>query len=285
MSQKKMSRREYQAQRVHRNDQKVRLNFWNIFADRPYVSVAIVVLAIIFIMTKFWWGLPILAVLVIAGIYLIGHSHHPQRVLSLEFHLKSSRKLAMFKAIQLGGAILMFLSTYMRQVVNVNFQNAGSQDGLKIIQGLLSTQAGGYGQQGSYFLGLLNSLTQGSLWGSYRYAANSAQMMDSHAGVEIILWILALMIAPAFCVLAQFFKEPYSRNTALIASLISSIMLTLTPNVMRHLVVQYGLENQMSLKAAQSAISIGSMAYLAIFCSYLVLAVSIYRTLKKDQFD
>lgn len=285
MSQKKMSRREYQARRVENNTKKVRLNFWNIFADRPYVSVAIVVLAIIAIMTRFWWGLVILAVLVVLGIYVIGHSHHPQSALSIEFHLKSSRKLSMLKALQLGGSILMFLATYMRQVVNVDFQSAGSQDGLKVIQGLLSTRGGGYGQQGSYFLGLLNSLTNGSLWGSYRYAANSAQMMNSHAGVDIILWILLLMIAPAFCVLAQFFKEPYSRNTALVSSLIASIMLTLTPSVMRRLVVSYGIENQMSIQAAQSAFSVGPMAYLAILCAYAVLIISIYRVIKHDDFS
>lgn len=284
MSQNRMSRREYQAQKVKRNDQKVRLNFWNIFADRPYISVVIVVLAIFFVMTKFWLGLPLLLLLVAAGIFVIGHSHHPQRVLSIEFHLKASRKLSMFKALQLGGSILMFLATYMRQVVNVDFQTAGSQDGLKVIQGLLSSQ-GGYGAQGSYFLGLLNSLTNGSLWGSYRYAANSAQMMNSHSGVYIILWILLLMIAPAFCVLAQFFKEPYSRNTALVSSLLASIMLTLTPSVMRHLVVNYGIENQMSVHAAKAAFSVGPMAYVAIICAYLVLMISIYRVSKKDDFS
>lgn len=291
----KISRREYQARYVknsrtqqhqahnRRSQQKVRLNFWNIFADRPYVAVAIVVLALVCVMTKFWWGLPIIVVLVGAGIYIIGHSHHPQRVLSLEFHLKASRKLSMLKALQLGGAVLMFLATYMRQVVNVNFQTAGSQDGLKVIQGLLSS-AGGYGQQGSYFLSLLNGLTNGSLWGTYRYAANSAQMMNSHAGVYIILWILLLMIAPAFCLLGQFFREPYSRNTVLVSSLIASVMFTLTPAVMRHLVVQYGLENQMSLAAARSAFSVGPMALLAIVCAYAVLIISIYRVIKKDNF-
>nr|MDF9462484.1 cytochrome C5 [Lactobacillus amylovorus] len=34
----------------------VKLNFWTIFSDRPYVSVAIIVLALFFIMIKMWWG-------------------------------------------------------------------------------------------------------------------------------------------------------------------------------------------------------------------------------------
>ena len=109
--------------------------------------------------------------------------------------------------------------------------------------------------------------------------------MNSHAGVDIILWILLLMIAPAFCVLAQFFKEPYSRNTALVSSLIASIMLTLTPSVMRRLVISYGIENQMSIQAAQSAFSVGPMAYLAILCAYAVLIISIYRVIKHDDFS
>ena len=54
----------------------VKLNFWTIFSDRPYVSVAIIVLALFFIMIKMWWGLAALFVLVIIGIFIIGRSHH-----------------------------------------------------------------------------------------------------------------------------------------------------------------------------------------------------------------
>ena len=52
----------------------VKLNFWTIFSDRPYVSVAIIVLALFFIMIKMWWGLAALFVLVIIGIFIIGRT-------------------------------------------------------------------------------------------------------------------------------------------------------------------------------------------------------------------
>ena len=68
-------------------------------------------------MIKLWWGLIVLLIAVIAGIYVIGRSHHPNRVLSLEFHMKASRKLSMLRAFELGGSVVMFLATYMKQVV------------------------------------------------------------------------------------------------------------------------------------------------------------------------
>ena len=79
----------------------LKLNFWDIFADRPYVAVAIVVLAIFLVMAKLWWLLAALAIVVAIGIFVIGRSHHPNRVLSLEFKMKSSRKLSM---LQIGRA-------------------------------------------------------------------------------------------------------------------------------------------------------------------------------------
>ncbi|MCT6890976.1 MAG: cytochrome C5, partial [Lactobacillus sp.] len=170
----------------------LKLNFWDIFADRPYVAVAIVVLAIFLVMAKLWWLLAGLVIIVAIGIFVIGRSHHPDRVLSLEFKMKSSRKLSMLRALQFGGSIIMFLATYMKKVVTVNFSTAGSTDGLQIVQGILSNRGGIYGQQGSYFLSLLNTLTGGQLWGKYRYATNSAQMMNSSAGRLIIMWILLL---------------------------------------------------------------------------------------------
>lgn len=263
----------------------VKLNFWNIFSDRPYVSVAIIVLALFFIMIKLWWGLAILLLLVIAGIFIIGHSHHPNRVLSLEFHLKASRKLSMLRAFELGGAVVMFLATYMKQVVSVDFSSAGSTDSFQIIQGALSNNGGYYGQQGSYFLSLLNTVTGGQLWSSYRYATNSAQMMNSSSGRWIIIWIMLLMIAPAICVLAQFFKEPYSRNTTLVASLITTISFILTPALMRKWVVGYAMENQMTRVAANNAVHIGTMAYVGMACSILVLLIAIYRFVKQDNFE
>lgn len=260
------------------------LNFWDIFADRPYVSVAVIVVAIFLAMIKMWWGLLILLGLVIIGIVVIGHSHHPNQVLSLEFKMQASRKLSMMRAIQFGAAITMFLATYMKQVVTVDFSSAGSTDSFQVITGVLSNRGGSYGQQGTYFLNLLNTFTGGNLWSSYRYATNSAQMMNSSAGRNIVMWILLLMIAPAFCVLAQFFKQPYSRNASLVASIISAISFILTPFLMRRWVVAYAMENQMSEATANSAVTIGGMAYVAIACSVIVLAISIYRFVKKDNF-
>ena len=263
----------------------LKLNFWEIFSDRPYVAVAIVVLAIFFVMAKLWWLLAILAVIVGVGIFIIGHSHHPDRVLSLEFKMKASRKLNMLRALQFGGSVLMFLATYMKKVVTVNFPAAGSTDGLQVIQGILSNRGGVYGQQGSYLLSLLNTFTGGQLWGKYRYAANSAQMMNSGAGRLIIMWVLLLMIAPAFCVLAQFFREPYSRNTALVASIVAMVSFVLTPRLLSKWIVEYAMENRMANEQAKAAISIGPMAYVAILCAVLVLVISIYRAIKGDHFE
>ena len=263
----------------------LKLNFWEIFSDRPYVAVAIVVLAIFFVMAKLWWLLAILAVIVAVGIFIIGHSHHPDRVLSLEFKMKASRKLNMLRALQFGGSVLMFLATYMKKVVTVNFPAAGSTDGLQVIQGILSNRGGVYGQQGSYLLSLLNTFTGGQLWGKYRYATNSAQMMNSGAGRLIIMWVLLLMIAPAFCVLAQFFREPYSRNTALVASIVATVSFVLTPHLLSKWIVEYAMENRMANEQAKAAISIGPMAYVAMLCAVLVLVISIYRAIKRDHFE
>lgn len=272
------------AQNITEDKKHHTLNFWDIFADRPYISVAVIVVAIFLIMIKMWWGLLILLGLVIVGISVIGHSHHPNQILSLEFKMQSSRKLSMLRAIQFGAAIIMFLATYMKQVVTVNFSSAGSTDSFQVITGVLSNRGGSYGQQGTYFLNLLNTFTGGNLWSSYRYATNSAQMMNSPSGRNIVMWILLLMIAPAFCVLAQFFKQPYSRNASLAASIISAISFVLTPFLMRHWVVSYAMENQMSESAANNAVTIGGMAYVAIACSIIVLIISIYRFVKKDNF-
>lgn len=268
-----------------KDQQHFKLNFWRIFSDRPYVSVALIVIAIFMAMIKWWWGLVILFILVVIGIFVIGHSHHPDRVLSLEFKMKASRKLSMLKSLQLGGAVLMFLSTYMKQVVSVNFSSAGSTDSLNVVEGLLTSHGGGLGQQGAYFLNLLNTVSGGSLWGSYRYATNSAQMMESPSGRWIVMWIFLLMIAPAFCLLAQFFKEPYSRNVTLVASIVSMISFGLTPILMRRWVIAYGMENNMSAQAAANSVSIGTMAYVAIACSIMVFIISLYRFIKQDNFE
>lgn len=263
----------------------VKLNFWSIFTDRPYVAVAIIVLALFLAMIKSWWGLLALLGLVIVGILVIGHSHHPNRVLSIEFHMKASRKLSMLRALELGGSVVMFLSAYMKQIVSVNFSSAGSTDSLQVVQGILSNNGGYYGQRGSYFLSLLNTVTGGQLWSSYRYATNSAQMMSSSSGKWIIMWIMLLMIAPAICVLAQFFKEPYSRNATLITSLITTVSFVLTPVLMKKWVIGYAMENQVERAVANNAVHIGTMAYVGMACSIMVLVIAIYRVIKQDKFE
>ncbi|MST87676.1 cytochrome C5 [Lactobacillus porci] len=266
-----------------RSEQKIRLNFWQIFADRPYVSVIMLSLALFCVLAKWWIGLGLIIGLTIIGIFIIGRSHHPNRVLSLEFKLKASRKLSMIKALQLLGSTVMFLAAYMRQIVSVNFASAGTTDSLTLIQGVLNSH-GTYGQQGSYFLSLFNSLTGGSLWGTYRYATNSSQMMNSSAGTMIILWIFLLMIAPAFCVLSQFFREPYSRHVMTIFSLISAASFMMTPYLMKKWVVQYAIENQMSQIAANNAVQVGGMVFPAIISAIFVFILAIYREFKRDEF-
>lgn len=191
----------------------------------------------------------------------------------------------MLRALELGSSVVMFLATYMKQVVSVDFSSAGSTDSFQIIQGMLSNNGGYYGQRGSYFLNLLNTVTGGQLWSSYRYATNSAQMMSSNSGRWIIIWIMLLMIAPAFCVLAQFFKEPYSRNATLVTSLITTVSFVLTPVLMRRWVVGYAMENQMAREAANNAVHIGTMAYVGMGCSIMVLIIAIYRFVKQDNFE
>lgn len=266
-----------------RSEQKIRLNFWQIFADRPYVSVIMLSLALFCVLAKWWIGLGLIIGLTIIGIFIIGRSHHPNRVLSLEFKLKASRKLSMIKALQLLGSTVMFLAAYMRQIVSVNFASAGTTDSLTLIQGVLNSH-GTYGQQGSYFLSLFNSLTGGSIWGTYRYATNSSQMMNSSAGTMIILWIFLLMIAPAFCVLSQFFREPYSRHVMTIFSLISAASFMMTPYLMKKWVVQYAIENQISQIAANNAVQVGGMVFPAIISAIFVFILAIYREIKRDEF-
>lgn len=267
------------------NYRHLKLNFWEVFSDRPYLAVAIAVLAIFLVMVKLWWLLGILLIIVVVGIYIIGRSHHPDRVLSLEFKLKATKKLSMLRALQFGGSMVMFLATYMKKVVTVNFSTAGSTDGLQVVQGVLSNRGGFYGQQGSYLLSLLNTLTGGQLWGKYRYAANSAQMMNSDAGRLIIMWVLLLMIAPAISFLAQFFKEPYSRNVVLISAAVATVSFILTPHLMNKWIVAYAMENQMTHAQAQAAVHVGPMAYVAMLCAILVLVIAIYRVFKQDRFE
>ncbi|WP_297816120.1 cytochrome C5 [uncultured Lactobacillus sp.] len=276
----KLTREQYR-QKVARNS---KLNVWDLALDRPYISVAIVVLALLFIMTGWWLGLVILVVISAIGIFFIARSKNPTQTLSIEFKVGGSRKLNMLKALQLGASMVMFLATYMRQVVTINFQGAGSADSLKIIQGAASQVNNAYASQGASLLNTLDNLMGGSLWGTYRYATNSAQFMNDSAGRWIMIWTFLLMVAPAICVLAQFFREPYSRRAMLVGSGVSVFLFILTPIVIRKWATQYALAHQINQNLIGQVFNIGYMAYPAILCSIVVFVISIYRTIKKDKF-
>lgn len=263
-----------------RQSQTYQLDFWEIFTKRPYLAVMILVFIAFLVMLKAWMWLFLVGITVGVGIFVIGHNHHPNRHLKLGFHLPAAGRLNLLKAIQLGGSLIMFLAAYMRQVVNVNFAAVGSTDGLNVVQGLLSSH-GSYGQQGSYFLNLLNSLMGGSLWGSYRYATATSQLMSTSFGRTIVLWILLLMLAPALCVLAQFLREPISRRMQLITSLFAVVSFALTPVLMRNWVANH-LAASTAANAAPSIVTPGPMAIVAVACALLVLAIAIYRELKHD---
>ena len=277
---KKITREQYR-QKVEKNN---KINIWNLILNRPYVSDGVVVLGLLFIMTKWWIGLSILIVLVIIGIVIIAYSKTPSKTLSIEFRLAGSKKLNALKAIQFGAAMIMFLATYMRQVVVINFQSTGAQDSLKIIQGAAAQANNVYANQGINAISTLDNLMNGSLWGTYRYATSSAQFMSDPNGKWIMIWTFLLMLAPGLCVIAQFFKEPYSRRTMLVCSGISMVLFILTPILFNHWGQLYGLNHQMSQIQIDQMFSIGYMAYPAILCAIVVFVIAAYRSLKKDNF-
>lgn len=276
----KLTREQYRQHVVAHSKQ----NIWDLALDRPYISVAVVVLAIIFVMAQWWLGLIVLILLAIAGLFFIAYSKNPAKTLSIEFRIGGSKKLNFLKAIQLGASMVMFLSTYMRQVVVINFQNAGSQDSLKLIQGAAAQTNNAYATQGANLVGVLDNLLGGSLWGTYRYATNSAQFMSDPAGRWIMIWTFLLMLAPAICVLAQFFREPYSRRAMLVGSASATILFTLTPFLIKRWGNQYGINHQMNAIQVSQMFSVGYMAYFAIVCAIIVLVIAIYRISKKDKF-
>lgn len=277
----RLTREEYR-RKVEKNS---KLNVWDMCLDRPYVSVAFIVLALFCIMTKWWMGLLILGIIFIISILYIAHSRNPQKSLSIEFRLGGSRTLNLLKAIQIGASLILFLATYMRQVVSINFQTAGSQDALNLLQGAAASTNNAYATEGANAVGVLNNLLGGSLWGTYRYAANSAQFMSDPGGRAIMIWIFFLMLAPAICVLAQFFKEPYSRRALLVGSGASMVLFALTPIVIRHWAGVYAVNHQISQAQIDQAFSIGYMAYIAIFCSIVVFVIAVYRSVKHDRFS
>ncbi|QNQ83048.1 cytochrome C5 [Lactobacillus sp. PV037] len=278
---KKIPTREEYRKQVERQG---KLNIWDICLDRSYVTVAFIVLALLFIMAKWWLGLAILGVLFIVGILIIVLSKHPQRIFSLEFKLGGSRTLNLLKALQLGGSLLMFLATYMRQVITINFQVIGSQDSLNLIQGAAARTNNAYAAQGANILSTLNQLLGGSLWGTYRYATNSAQFMNDPGGRAIMIWMFVLMVAPAICVLAQFFREPYSRRALLISSAISMICFALTPFLIYHWANVFAANNQLNQAQVHQAFSVGYMAYIAIGCGILVFVIALFRSKTQDKF-
>lgn len=277
---KNLTREQYR-QKVARNN---KANVWDLALDRPYLSVGAIVLGLLFIMTKWWLGLGILLIVLIIGVVVIAYSKTPAKTLSIEFRLGGSRKLNVLKALQFGAAMVMFLSTYMRQVVVINFQSAGAQDSLKIIQGAAAQTNNAYATQGANALSILDNLMNGSLWGTYRYATSSAQFMSDPGGKWIMVWTFLLMLAPGFCVIAQFFREPYSRRTLLICSAISMVLFILTPILVNHWGQIYGINHQMSQIQINQMFSVGYMAYPAIFCAIVVFIIAAYRSFKKDKF-
>ena len=276
----RLTREEYR-RKVERNS---KLNVWDMCLDRPYISVAFIVLALFCIMTKWWIGLLILGIAFIISILFIAHSKNPEKALSIEFKLGGSRILNLLKAIQMGASLILFLATYMRQVVSINFQTAGSQDALNLLQGAAASTNNAYAAEGANAVGVLNNLLGGSLWGTYRYAASSAQFMNDPGGRAIMIWIFFLMLAPAICVLAQFFREPYSRRALLVGSGASMVLFALTPILIRHWAGVYAVNHQISQAQINQAFSIGYMAYIAIFCSIVVFVIAVYRSAKQDKF-
>ena len=54
---------------------------------------------------------------------------------------------------------------------------------------------------------------------------------------------------------------------------------------MRKWVVGYAMENQVAREAADNAVHIGTMAYVGMACSILVLVIALYRFIKQDNFE
>jgi hypothetical protein len=273
-----MTRAAYREQEARHHQ----VNFWRLIADRPYVSVACFVLLLVAILAHWWLFLILLLIVMAVGIAYILHSKDPDHVLSLEFHMSGSGKLNMLKAIQLGASCIMFLMAYMRKIVSIDFQKAGASDSFQIVQGLLQNNGNGYAQRGSQALGQLNGLLGNGLFSQYRYATSSAQFMADPNGRWLMVWTFLLMLVPAVCVLAQFFREPYARNATLVAAIISVILFAVTPSFIRREVVAFGATHNIPEAAVSQAFSVGSGTYIAIFCGLIVLAIAIYRVVKKD---
>ncbi len=153
-----------------------------------------------------------------------------------------------------------------------------------MLQGAAASTNNVYAAQGANAVGLLDNLLGGSLWGTYRYAANSGQFMNDSAGRWIMIWTFLLMVAPAICVLAQFFREPYSRRAMLVGSGISTVLFILTPTLIHQWANQFAINHQINTAQIGQMFSVGYMAYFGMGCSILVFVIAIIRSIKRDNF-
>lgn len=277
--QKPLTRSEYRERQHRRN----KINFWSLFADRPYLAAGVCVLLLLCLMAKWWLGAGIIVLIAIIGAIYIIHSKNPAGTLSIEFYMGGSQKLHVLQAIQMGAACIMFLAAYMRKIIKIDFQAAGSKDSLQMLQGLLQNN-NGYAQQGASLINQLNQLLGNTLFSQYRYATSSAQFMNDSAGKWMMIWIFILMLVPAICVLSQFLQEPYARLTCLWSAALSTVILCLTPLVMKHLVTKFAAHHQVPVANIQPAFAVGGGAFWALLCSLVVLGIAIYRQAKQDKF-
>lgn len=184
------------------------------------------------------------------------------------------------RVVQMIATIIIFLLTYSQHVVVINFQSAGANDALTMFQGIANKSNNYYFNQGSDLFSFLNHLMGGNLWSTYRYAINSSQFMQDPVGLKIMIWSFLLILISAFCILTHFFKEPYVYRYSLAGAIASSIFLILTPLLIHHWANQFAINKHLSLWQANQIFSVDYLAYFAIFCSLIVLSISIVRFYK-----
>lgn len=184
------------------------------------------------------------------------------------------------RVVQMIATIIIFLLTYLQHVVVINFQSAGANDALTMFQGIANQSNNYYFNQGSDLFSFLNHLMGGNLWSTYRYAINSSQLMQDPVGLKIMIWSFLLILISAFCILTHFFKEPYVYRYSLAGAIASSIFLILTPLLIHHWANQFAINKHLSLWQANQIFSVDCLAYFAIFCSLIVLSISIVRFYK-----
>jgi hypothetical protein len=184
------------------------------------------------------------------------------------------------RVVQMIATIIIFLLTYLQHVVVINFQSAGANDALTMFQGIANKSNNYYFNQGSDLFSFLNHLMGGNLWSTYRYAINSSQFMQDPVGLKIMIWSFLLILISAFCILTHFFKEHYVYRYSLAGAIAASIFLILTPLLIHHWANQFAINKHLSLWQANQIFSVDYLAYFAIFCSLIVLSISIVRFYK-----